>query len=123
MVNRNYARGYTAEIKTAKHLESFGFHVERGYASKGTFDLYGFRHDLILLVQCKRVKTLIKKTQSIFNRYKDELKKISEIQCPDNAYKLLAYYEDKQPGSRTATLKFYKIYSDHLEEIEIKKSI
>lgn len=120
MVSKQYARGYQAEIRTQKYLEGLGFYCIRSYASKSDFDLYAFREDQALFVQCKRVKNPIKKTQSIFNRYKVELGKISQINAPEACLKLLGHYTDKQPGSRSGTLKFYKIFEDHLEEIDIK---
>lgn len=117
MTNRNYARGAAPDLQARKDLAARGFTVWKAHASKGPFDVYAARSDVLLLVQVKRTKRRIVSLQAVETAFRDDLdgteKKIGirNIPVPPAAQKILALWSDKCCDD-LAGWRWYRICDD-----------
>lgn len=117
MTNANYARGAVPDLRARNDLAALGFAVWKAWASKGPFDVYASRGDLLLLVQVKRTKTRIVSTAAVETAFRDDLdgteKKIGirNIPVPAGTQKILALWSDRCCGD-LAGWRWYRICDD-----------
>ena len=119
---RNYDRGYTPEAKARDEiLPAHGFVAWRAWASKGPFDLYASRGDVMLLIQVKRTKERIVSPAAVATLCKTDIhgdgkKKIGmkNIPTPPNCKKQVWLYSDKCVGKDLAGWRYYAIEGETL---------
>ena len=119
---RNYDRGYAPEAKARDEiLPAHGFVAWKAYASKGPFDVYASRSDLMLLIQVKRTKARIVSPDAVATLCKQDIhgdgkKKIGmkNIPTPANCHKQVWLYSDKVVGKDLAGWRYYALEGDQL---------
>ncbi|MDD3070881.1 MAG: hypothetical protein PHX88_06765 [Methanoculleus horonobensis] len=119
---RNYDRGYSPEVVARDNLlPAHGFVAWKAWASKGPFDVYGSRSDLMLLVQVKRTKARIVSPRAVTTHCKKDIhgdgkKKIGmkNIPTPPACRKQVWLYSDKVVGKDLAGWRYYALEGDQL---------
>jgi hypothetical protein len=119
---RNYDRGYAPEAQARDTiLPAHGFVAWRSWASKGPFDLYASRGDMMLLIQVKRTKSRIVSPEAVATLCKQDIhgdgkKKIGmkNIPTPANCKKQVWLYSDKCVGKDLAGWRYYAIEGETL---------
>jgi hypothetical protein len=124
VTNANYARGAVPDLRARNELADLGFMVWKAWASKGPFDVYASRSDLLVLVQVKRTKTRIVSTAAVETAFKADLdgteKKIGlrNIPVPAAAQKILALWSDRCCKD-LAGWRWYRVCADgRLKQID-----
>ena len=121
---RNYDRGYSPELAARKVLTERGFATWRAHASKGPFDLYAARPDLLLLIQVKRTKSRIVSPQAVATLCKHDLlgdeKKVGlkDIPVPAGVVKQVWLYSDRCTGKDLAGWRYYLVDGDRLHQVD-----
>jgi hypothetical protein len=119
---RNYDRGYAPEAQARDTiLPAHGFVAWKAWASKGPFDVYASRSDLMLLIQVKRTKSRIVSPEAVATLCKTDIhgdgkKKIGmkNIPTPANCHKQVWLYSDKVVGKDLAGWRYYALEGDQL---------
>jgi len=119
---RNYDRGYAPEAQARDTiLPAHGFVAWKAWASKGPFDVYASRSDLMLLIQVKRTKSRIVSPEAVATLCKTDIhgdgkKKIGmkNIPTPANCHKQVWLYSDKVVGKDLAGWRYYALEGDRL---------
>lgn len=114
---RNYDRGYSPEAAARDTLlPAHGFVAWRAWASKGPFDLYACRADVMLLIQVKRTKARIVSPDAVTTLCKRDIhgdgkKKIGmkNIPTPPACRKQVWLYSDKVVGKDLAGWRYYAL--------------
>ena len=83
-----YTKGRRLEYKTIRVLEEEGFEWIRSAGSKGVFDIWACRGNVLLLVQVKANK----KPSS------DEVERIRSFHCPTTAAREVWVWRDRDPN-------------------------
>lgn len=103
MVNKNYKRGYTTEMKAIKELEEQGFYAVRTAGSHGVFDIMAvpttrikaelLRHnDEVWMIQLKRTKA----DKLYKSSYKKDIEQIKGVEfINSNIKKKLWIWQDR----------------------------
>ena len=118
----NYVRGYNAEKRLESELKKEGYFIQRSHGSKGVFDLIAVHPEKgVKLIQCKRSKSRIVKTQSLINQNQKDIDRM--LECKTDKYELVSRelwtWFDPVSGSRTGTWRVLIIRNDGVWESEL----
>lgn len=123
---RNYDRGYAPEAKARHALQTRGFVSWRAWASKGPFDLYAAREDVMLFIQIKRTKSRIVSADAVTTLCKSDIhgdgkKKVGmkDIRLPASCKKQVWLYSDRSTGKDLAGWRYYAVEDDRLVQIPV----
>ncbi len=124
---RNYDRGYAPEAKARDDLlPARGFVTWRAWASKGPFDLYAAREDVMLLIQVKRTRSRIVSPRAVATLchadiHGDGKRKIGmkNIPLPPACLKQVWLYSDQCVGKDLAGWRYYAVEGDQLVQIAV----
>lgn len=122
---RNYDRGYAPEAKARDEiLPAHGFVTWRSWASKGPFDLYAARGDVVLFIQVKRTRSRIVSPEAVATLCRTDIhgdgkKKVGmkDIPMPPACRKQVWLYSDKCVGKDLAGWRYYALDGDRLVPI------
>jgi hypothetical protein len=125
-VARNYDRGYVPEAKARDEiLPAHGFVAWRAHGSKGPFDLYAARSDVMLLLQIKRTKSRIVSAEAVTTLCKTDIhgdgkKKVGmkDIPLPPACRKQVWLYSDRSVGKDLTGWRYYALTGDRLVQID-----
>ncbi len=88
-MNKQYKRGYRAELRCRHQLEEYGYLVVRSAGSKTSFDLIGIRAKDVIGVQVKTGERINAR------KCEEEVKKLKDIPSPENMRKELWVWTEK----------------------------
>ncbi|MFA7087647.1 MAG: hypothetical protein WC145_13340 [Aliarcobacter sp.] len=125
-MGRNYDRGYYAErLARDRLLHPRGFVTWRAQASKGPFDVYAARHDVLLMIQVKRTKERIVSQEALTTQCRRDLHGVPEkdkiglkdIPTPPGVLRQVWLYTDQSAGKDLAGWRYYAVEGDRLIQI------
>lgn len=116
--NKNYKRGFGAEVRALNDLRKWGYWAQRAYGSKGAYDVVAVGHGEVHFIEVKRSLSKVVSPVSVAHKYSDSIEALCAIPDQPKTYKEIWLWTDKQgvahgKGHQPAGWRMFTITNTH----------